>query len=160
MSAVITHENEVVLSNGVQAWISDLDLLKYLDIVKEDLILNIETDKGKIKLKPVKVSKDELCNPRKDSIQKSETLNPKGLYWKKYYKELDTCRSILDHILLVENIMTTPVRTLRPQSPLREALDIMTGSRIKRLPIKGFFSSPNLSATVTEMFPAFLTAIL
>ena len=90
MSAVITHENEVVLSNGVQVWISDLDLLKYLDIVKEDLILNIETDKGKIKLKPVKVSKDELCNPRKDSIQKSETLNPKGLYWKKYYKELDT----------------------------------------------------------------------
>lgn len=90
MSAVITHENEVVLSNGIQAWISDLDLLKYLDIVKEDLILNIETDKGKIKLKPVKVSEDELCNPRKDSIQKSETLNPKGLYWKKYYKELDT----------------------------------------------------------------------
>lgn len=90
MSVVITHENEVVLSNGVQAWISDLDLLKYLDIVKEDLILNIETDKGKFKLKPVKVSEDELCNPRKDSIQKSETLNPKGLYWKKYYKELDT----------------------------------------------------------------------
>lgn len=90
MSAVITHENEVVLSNGVQAWISDLDLLKYLDIVKEDFILNIETDKGKLKLKPIKIFEDELCNPRKDSIQKSETLNPKGLYWKKYYKELDT----------------------------------------------------------------------
>ena len=47
------------------------------------------------------------------------------------------CRSILDHTLLAENIMTTPVRTLRPQSPLREALDIMTGSRIKRLPVTG-----------------------
>ena len=44
------------------------------------------------------------------------------------------CRSILDHTLLAENIMTTPVRTLRPQSPLREALNIMTGSHIKRLP--------------------------
>ena len=29
-----------------------------------------------------------------------------------------------------------------------------------RTAIKGFFSRPNLSATVTEMFPAFFTAIL
>ena len=38
MSQVITHENEIVLSNAIEQWMYEPDLLKYLGIVDDSLI--------------------------------------------------------------------------------------------------------------------------
>ena len=87
---VIPHENEIVLSNAIEKWIYEPDFLKYLDIIDNSLILEIQTEQGTIKLKPYEISEEQLYDPRRENILKSETLNPKGLYWSKYYKELST----------------------------------------------------------------------
>lgn len=90
MAQVITHENDVILSNTIEQWLYEPDLLKYLGIVDESLILEIQTEEKVFKLYPNEISEEELYNPREINIQKAETLNPKGLYWTKYYKDLST----------------------------------------------------------------------
>jgi len=90
MSEVITHENEVVLQNAIEQWMFEPDFLKYLDIVDESLSLEIQTENKVLSLVPSEISEDELCNPREENIKNSETLNPKGLYWTKYFEDLKT----------------------------------------------------------------------
>ena len=90
MSEVITHENEIVLKNAVEQWVYEPEFLKYLGIVDDNLILEIQTDKTVIKLEPSELTEEELYNPREENIQKSETLNPKGIYWTKYFQEFST----------------------------------------------------------------------
>lgn len=90
MSGIITHENEVVLSNAIEQWMYEPDLLKYLRIVDDGLILEVKTDDKLIKLEPTDIPEEELYNPREENIQNRETLDPKGLYWTKYYDDLFT----------------------------------------------------------------------
>jgi len=90
MSEVITHENEIVLSNAIEQWMYEPDLLKYLGIVDDSLILEVRTDEQVIKLEPSDISEEELYNPREVNIKNSETLNPKGLCWTKYFEDLKT----------------------------------------------------------------------
>ncbi len=90
MSEVITHENEVVLQNAIEQWMYEPDFLKYLDIIDESLSLEIQTENKVLSLVPSEISEDELCNPREENIKNSETLNPKGLYWTKYFEDLKT----------------------------------------------------------------------
>jgi len=90
MSEVITHENEVVLQNAIEQWMYEPDFLKYLDIADESLSLEIQTENKVLSLVPSEISEDELCNPREENIKNSETLNPKGLYWTKYFEDLKT----------------------------------------------------------------------
>lgn len=90
ISEVITHENEVVLQNAIEQWIYEPDLLKFLRIVDDSLMLEVKANDKVIKLKPIDISEEELYNPREEHIKDSETLNPKGLYWTKYYKDLNT----------------------------------------------------------------------
>ncbi len=90
MSEIITYENQVVRSNAIEQWVYEPDLLKYLGIVDNSLILEVRTDKGVIKLKPNDIPEEELYNPRTENIKNSETLRPKGLYWTKYYQNLNT----------------------------------------------------------------------
>jgi len=90
ISQVITHENEIVLSNAIEQWMYEPDLLKYLEIVDKSLMLEVRTEDEVIKLEPSEISEEELHNPREVNIKNSETLNPKGLYWTKYYEDLNT----------------------------------------------------------------------
>jgi C-terminal processing protease CtpA/Prc len=90
IAEVITHENEVVLSNAIEQWVYEPDFLKYLGIVDESLTLEIQAENKVIKLKPSKISEEKLSNPREDNIKNSETLNPKGIYWTKYFQDLCT----------------------------------------------------------------------
>jgi len=90
MTTAITHENEIVLSNVIEQWMYEPDFLKYLGIVDESLILEIQTENKVIKLEPSELTEEELYNPREENIQKSETLNPKGIYWTKYFQEFST----------------------------------------------------------------------
>jgi hypothetical protein len=90
MSEVITHENEVVLQNAIEQWIYEPDFLKYLGIVDESLLLEIQTKSKVLTLEPSEIPEDEFCNPREENIKNSETLNPKGLYWTKYFEDLKT----------------------------------------------------------------------
>ncbi len=90
MTKAITHENEIVLSNSIEQWMYEPDFLKYLGIVDNSLVLDIQTEETVIRLEPRKLSEEELYNPREENIQKSETLNPKGIYWTKYLQEFST----------------------------------------------------------------------
>lgn len=90
MSEIITYENEVVLYNAVEQWIYEPDLLKFLSIVDDSLMLEVKADDKVVKIIPMDISEEELYNPREEAIKESETLNPKGLYWTKYYKDLNT----------------------------------------------------------------------
>lgn len=90
ISEVITHENEVVLQNAIEQWMYEPDFLKYLGIVNETLSLEIQTESEVITLEPNEISEDKLYNPREENIKNSETLNPKGLYWTKYFEDLKT----------------------------------------------------------------------
>ena len=90
MSKVFAHENEIVLSNTIEQWIYEPDFLKYIGIIDKSLKLEIKTENNKIELTPSKFPEEELYNPRKVNLQKSETLRPKGLYWTKYFKEFAT----------------------------------------------------------------------
>ncbi len=90
ISEVITHENEVVLQNGIEQWIYEPDFLKYLGIVDENLSLEIQTESEIFILEPSEIIEEEFCNPREENIKNSETLNPKGLYWSKYFEDLKT----------------------------------------------------------------------
>jgi CBS domain-containing protein len=45
------------------------------------------------------------------------------------------------HLLLVREVMTTPLIWVTPDTPLHEAADIMTQKNIRRLPVIGNLSS-------------------
>lgn len=101
MSKVLTHENDVVLSNAIEQWIYEPVLLEYLGIIHSDLILEIKTDRDIFNIKPKKISDEELYNPREESIKGSMTLEQKGLYWTKsiediltYYIQYNECEEL------------------------------------------------------------------
>lgn len=90
ISEVITHENEVVLQNAIEQWIYEPDFLKYLGVVDDTLSLEIQTAGEVFILEPSEIPEEKFYNPREENIKNSETLNPKGLYWTKYFGNLKT----------------------------------------------------------------------
>jgi len=92
---IITHENDITLSNAIEQWIYEPDMLEYLRIVGKDQKLEITIEKKEnrretISLVPTDTSEDQLYNPRVQNIINSKTLNPKGIYWRKYFKDIAT----------------------------------------------------------------------
>ena len=94
-ATILTHENKIVLSNSIEQWLFEPDLLRYLGIVTDtnDLSLTLANEDGTIFTLSLLLSEkqdNELYNPRLENIKNSFTLNPKGTLWTRSFEEIST----------------------------------------------------------------------